>query len=73
MIYAKALADIRKKLDKFKIILHIYRRCHGAPWPPHEHANHIMNTPIVDITFVDDEAMIVTATSSTRLKLNLAQ
>eukprot|EP00973_Karenia_brevis_P038594 5324673-Karenia_brevis.AAC.1 len=73
MIYAKVLAKVRGELDRMKITLRVTRTPQAPPWHVNSQTHDIVHTPVVDITFVDDEAIIITAVASPTLKLHLAK
>eukprot|EP00973_Karenia_brevis_P041248 5707776-Karenia_brevis.AAC.1 len=73
MVYAKVLGIIRQRLTDLGIILKVARLPGAAPWHCANKQATTTETPVVDITFVDDEAIIITASRPTSLKINISK
>ena len=71
MLYAKALTEVRERLMQKGIVVRIKLAKGRPPWQSHAGASITDDAPVIDVTFGDNEAIILTASVPVTLRKRL--
>ena len=73
IVYSVALLGLRQKLGKLSVTLHAECEPSGPPWAHQPGAYPTMQVPAADVTYVDDEAILIVADTAESLNAKLSQ